>query len=476
MDVNTTSGVVRGLKLQVLNKTVNQFLNIPFAEPPVGSLRFAPPVPLKQPLKDVIDATKQGNSCLQPNPTTTPQSEDCLVLNIWTPNAGNNNTNKSQLKPIMFYIYGGALVNGTIFLLPGYNGSILATHDVLVVSTNYRLGQFGFLYGDREDAPGNVGFYDQLLGLKWVRENVHKFGGDRDQITIFGESAGSVSVSAQIISPLSKGLFKRAIMESGAHMYNKDRDAISKPEAIANGKHIAKQLKCNETEDWMQCLRRADARDILKFTPTIAFPVEGTEFLPISAQKALKTKQLNTDIDLMAGLTRDEGALLTQYVLNHSHIESVADFRAYLSETDQIYHSINTTKVTDFYLHGVNISNPLAIKQAFNRFFGDLMMNCPTYLFSEHFAQISPQNDRNVYFYRWDYQSDWFAKRMNCDPVTMGICHGADVPFVWGLDYQAPMNVSMVEKQFTDDVMRMWTNFAKTGIPDPNWPHMWSQN
>ncbi|CAG2113531.1 unnamed protein product, partial [Medioppia subpectinata] len=113
----------------------------------------------------------------------------------------------------MFNIHGGGLSIGSSFTFPGANGSILATHDVVFASTNYRLGQLGFLYGDREDAPGNVGFYDQLLALKWVRENAHQFGGDKDQITILGGSAGSWSVSAHILSPLSKGLFKRAIME-----------------------------------------------------------------------------------------------------------------------------------------------------------------------------------------------------------------------------------------------------------------------
>ncbi|CAG2115560.1 unnamed protein product, partial [Medioppia subpectinata] len=129
IDVKTTSGVVRGQTLHVLNKTVNQFLNIPFAEPPIGNLRFAPPVPLKQPLNYVINDTKRGKACIQVHSRIMrgEVSEDCLVLNIWTPNAGNNNTNKSQLKPIMFWIHGGALVFGS---MNTYNGSFLAAHDV----------------------------------------------------------------------------------------------------------------------------------------------------------------------------------------------------------------------------------------------------------------------------------------------------------------------------------------------------------
>ncbi|CAG2102395.1 unnamed protein product [Medioppia subpectinata] len=404
--------VVRGRTLHVLDTNVDQFLGIPYAEPPVGKHRFAKPEPILKPFPNIIDATKLKYSCIQPpNIYIKPElhySEDCLVLNIWTPNTtalkpvmfwiygggltmgsifqewyngsalatndvvvvsvnyrlgpfgflygdredapGNVGlydqllalkwvrenahtfggdrdqitifgesagswsvsahilsplskglfkraimesgaliedclvlniwtTNTTALKPVMFWIYGGGLAAGSIYE-PQFNGSALATNDVVVVSlanhsldtndvvvvsVNYRLGPFGFLYGDREDAPGNVGFYDQLLGLKWVRKNIHSFGGDRDEITIFGESAGSWSVSAHILSPLSKGLFKRAIMESAALMFNIDKDVVNKNEALSQGKAIATQLKCNKTEDWIHCLRRADANDILKY-------------------------------------------------------------------------------------------------------------------------------------------------------------------------------------------------------------------
>ncbi|CAG2117407.1 unnamed protein product, partial [Medioppia subpectinata] len=262
IDVNTSIGVVRGRTLHVLDTNVDQFLGIPYAKPPVGKHRFAKPKPITKPFPDIIDATKPKHLCIQgssglPFLPGTVQSEDCLVLNIWT-------TNTIALKPVMFWIHGGSLNVGSIFN-EWFNGSVLATHDVVIVSTNYRLGPLGFLYGDREDAPGNVGLYDQLLALKWVRKNIHSFGGDRDRITIFGESAGSWSVSAHILSPLSKGLFKRAIMQSGAHMFNKDRNVFNTTEALSLAKFIAKDQKCNETEDWIQCLQRVNAKNFLKY-------------------------------------------------------------------------------------------------------------------------------------------------------------------------------------------------------------------
>ncbi|CAG2111019.1 unnamed protein product [Medioppia subpectinata] len=389
-------------------------------------------------------------------------SEDCLVLNIWTPNAGNNNTNKSQLKPIMFWIYGGAFVRGSIFF-ESYNGSILATHDVVIVSTNYRLGQFGFLYGDREDAPGNVGFYDQLLALKWVRENIHSFGGDRDQITIFGESAGSRSVSAHILSPLSKGLFKRAILESGAHLFNKDRDVQSKAESIAQGIQMAQHVNCSQTVHWLQCLRNISAEDMLKLsTKVISFPILGTEFLPISAKNAFKTQQLNSDIDILSGITRTEGSILAvQY--NYTNIKTIDDFKTYIRAAEKRYHGLVADKVADFYLNGVDIGSPPALQWAFYQFFGDLLMGCPTYLFTKHMAAINLQNNHNVYFYRLDYQSQTQAIARGCNESTMGICHGADLSFVFGIPYTDLIGYTPMDREFSTDIMNMWTTFAKTG-------------
>ncbi|CAG2120579.1 unnamed protein product, partial [Medioppia subpectinata] len=261
IDVNTSSGSVRGQTLHVLNRKIHQFLNIPYAEPPLGPLRFAPPLPLKEPKQGIIDGTKPGNYCIQNiikfidegyEPTA---SEDCLVLSIWTPNVDNSNDNQQKvgLKPVMFSIYGGALSIGSIFQTV-YNSSVLATNDVVVVAVNYRVGPLGSLYGGDETAPGNAGFYDQLLGLKWVRENIHLFGGDKNQITLFGASAGSWSVSAHVLSPLSKGLFKRAIIQSGSVMYNKDRPALSTVEGLQRAKQLARRLNCDEFDyKWLDC-------------------------------------------------------------------------------------------------------------------------------------------------------------------------------------------------------------------------------
>ncbi|CAG2105294.1 unnamed protein product [Medioppia subpectinata] len=454
--------VVRGRTLHVLDTNVDQFVGIPYAEPPVGKHRFAKPEPISKPFP--VNATKPTNSCMQPSTFIpiipgTGMSEDCLVLNIWT-------TNTTALKPVMFWIHGGGLNIGTIFQT-WFNGSVLATNDVVVVSVNYRLGQFGFLYGDREDAPGNVGFYDQLLALKWVKENIYSFGGDRDQITIFGQSAGSWSVSAHILSPLSKGLFKRTIMESGAHMYNKDRDVVNKTEAISQGKAIAKQLKCNETEDWIQCLRRADARDILKYeNQVMAFPVFGTEFLPISSRQAFIEKKFNKDIDLIAGITRNEGSVFINYVVKDPTHMVLTDFYTAVKAMDLMgYHNVNVRKVTEHYLKGVNTSDSQALRTALGSLIGDLTLGCPTYLFAKRFAQTVKESQR-VYFYELLYRAEYFAKMLSCTS-TMGICHGVDVAFVFGEPLLHPNDYSSEDIYYSNVVIKMWTNHM-----DSDWPQL----
>ncbi|CAG2166663.1 unnamed protein product [Oppiella nova] len=423
--------LVRGLTVNALNTSVDQFLNIPYAEPPVGSLRFAKPVPLKEPIKEIIDGTETGNSCYQTvnelykdfigNLTL---SEDCLVLNVWTPHVRSNTSSKDlPLKPVMFWIHGGGLVIGSSFQYQ-YNGSALAAHDVVVVSMNYRLGQFGFLYGGDDRAPGNQGFYDQLLALKWVSENIHKFGGDRDQITIFGESAGSWSVSVQILSPLSKGLFKRAIMESGAHMFNKDRDIRTKSEVLGDAKNLAKHFNCSENE-WLECLQKVDANDLKEVIMAATMATIDTEYLPVSAHTAFETLKFNKDLDLMAGVAAHEGSLLLYSVLQHIPQNiTESEFKKLAQSFDSLFHDLNATAITDFYLDNVNKTDPEQVKWALYDLYGDLIMTCPTYQFAKNYATHSGAG--SVYFYEITYT------RSNKQDPQYDVSHGADLDFVFG--------------------------------------------
>ncbi|KAG0430051.1 hypothetical protein HPB47_023048 [Ixodes persulcatus] len=214
----TKLGKLRGNRLKILGNVIEEYVGIPYAEPPIGELRFKEPVP-RSPWKGTYDATIGGSACPQQHilenakkPLT--YTEDCLHLNVWMP----QNAQKSH---VLVWIHGGGFNFGTASY-EIYTGSVLAAKTgFVVVSINYRIGMLGFLNANSPDAPGNQGLLDQTLALKWVQDNIKAFGGDPSMVTIFGESAGGMSAHSHVLSPMSKGLFKRAVMMSGS-MYTMD--------------------------------------------------------------------------------------------------------------------------------------------------------------------------------------------------------------------------------------------------------------
>ena len=208
--VYTGSGPVRGRKVTTDNKTTYEFLGIPFAEPPTGKLRFMPPVPVS-PWTQVYEATSDGPACLSKsfaaleNFGGTDKSEDCLTLNIFSNNIG---TFRKQPQAVMVWIHGGGFVLGSKDL---YRMQGIVDEDVVLVAMNYRLHALGFMSFGNKLVSGNMGLKDQNLAIQWVRYNIHHFGGDPNRITIFGESAGAISVQAQVLSPYNNGLLSGEI-------------------------------------------------------------------------------------------------------------------------------------------------------------------------------------------------------------------------------------------------------------------------
>ncbi|NWI68804.1 ACES Acetylcholinesterase, partial [Todus mexicanus] len=225
--VRTASGPVRGSRLGGLEAwgDVVAFLGIPYAQPPLGPLRFRPPRHPPAPWPGVLDATAHRHACYQAVDTMFPgfggsemwnpnreMSEDCLYLNVWTPALGRGGG-----VPVLVWIYGGGFYSGAASL-DVYDGRYLAAAEgVVVVSMNYRVGALGFLaLPGHPEAPGNVGLLDQRLALRWVQSNIAAFGGDPAAVTIFGESAGAASVGLHLLAPASRGLFRRAVLQSGS--------------------------------------------------------------------------------------------------------------------------------------------------------------------------------------------------------------------------------------------------------------------
>ena len=265
--VKTESGVVEGVA--AVSPGVRVFRGIPFATPPVGALRWKGPQPVRD-WKGVRKAAEFGPRCMQApvfsdmifrDRADKPMSEDCLYLNVWTP----AKSAKDGLS-VMVWFYGGGFQAGSSSE-PRYDGENLANKGIIVVSVNYRLGIFGFLSHpeltkeSREHASGNYGLMDQIAGLRWVKKNVAAFGGDPDKVTIAGESAGSLSVSALMASPLASGLFRGAIGESGAFFGRPPAGSAMQPlnETEKTGAKFAESIEASD----LAALRAKTAEELL---------------------------------------------------------------------------------------------------------------------------------------------------------------------------------------------------------------------
>ncbi|XP_044515655.1 liver carboxylesterase 1-like, partial [Gracilinanus agilis] len=269
--VDTEYGKVQGKQviLQQFDKTVNVFLGVPFAKAPLGPLRFAPPQP-PEPWDYVKNTTTYPPVCAQVqiggeiiaklfrNNLGLKNSEDCLYLNIYT---SADLTTKTKL-PVMVWIHGGALLVGEASTLTGMYLSAL--ENVVVVAIQYRLGIFGFFSTGDEHARGNWGYLDQVAALHWVQKNIGYFGGDSNSVTIFGVSAGGISVSALVLSPLTTNLFHRAISQSGV--------AITESLFSSNIKPIAEKIaglagcKTTTSASIVHCMRQKTEEEILNTT------------------------------------------------------------------------------------------------------------------------------------------------------------------------------------------------------------------
>lgn len=307
--VNTTAGPVRGVEAA----SADTYLGIPYAEAPVGDLRWRPPEP-HLPWHSVLDATSFGRHCLQATAKSKQlnASEDCLFLNVYVPRRqlATHHGRASAPFPVMVWIHGGA---NAVFASEEYDPTPLVETDdgVIVVTLNYRLGPFGFLAHPALDTEGhlavNYGFLDQQLALKWVRENIARFGGDDHNITIFGESAGGLGVGVHLASPSAAGLFDKAIIESGA--YQLDTPSLQDSEKL--GVAFADRMGCkNQTA---KCLRALQAATILAGSGesnavNAAFnqsTVDG-QILRESLREAFEHGRINR-VPILQGNNRDEG-------------------------------------------------------------------------------------------------------------------------------------------------------------------------
>ena len=456
--VKTLSGVVEGKD----DGTVRSFLGIPYALPPVGDLRWKPPVPAAK-WEGIRKASEFGQHCLQGNPfgdmvTRDPGgSEDCLSLNVWVP----SNPSSKKLA-VMVWIYGGGFVAGTTSE-GRQDGIRLAQQGVIVVSMNYRLNIFGFLVHPElakesgHGSAGNYGLMDQLLALHWVHDNIAAFGGDPGNVTIFGESAGSFSVSAQMASPLAKGMFNKAIGESGAAF---SRSGLSFESVASREEKDTKLVKEKLGVSTLAELRALPAQKLLdifgKAGPD-AFdfgPNIDGYFLP-EPPSAIFAAGKQNDVPLLAGWNKDEGS----YELGSD--KPTAESMKAMAEKEF------GGKAPEF-LKLYPTDTPEKTMRSATDYAGDTFIAFSTWAWIE--AQ-GKTGKHVIYRYRFDMappSSDPKAPRM-------GAYHSAEIEYVFGqLDSKAGVPWRSEDRALSEQMMKYWCNFAKNGDPNgpglPKWP------
>jgi carboxylesterase type B len=470
-----------GLKKTIDGNEIDYFLGIPYAEPPIGKLRFKRPKPIKY--EKPINATEWPNVCQQNSDlnlfTTHNMSEDCLYLNIWTPKIG------SQLKPVMVFIHGGALVGGSSSI-DLYNGEVLASRgDVVVVTFNYRVQALGFLYTGSDDAPGNVGLWDQALALQWVRDNIANFGGDPEQVTIFGESAGSWSVGLHILSPITRNLFKYAIMMSAGPLSHLTGE--NPTTAKSNWLKVAKLVECGDGLNFsttaIECLMNISAEKLVKMADRKDLTTDpsgymsqvryGDEFLPKKPKDMLLSGDYKKNLKLMAGFTNDEGSwVLADRIdpikYSHKNPSNLTKSQAY-EELKTLshrlitpYHSVNGDDVAKLYLSRLPNNDYDSIRRTMGVALGDFYITCTTMLFAK-FLYENDKTQTKVYQYYFTAKQSFLEAIGYCSK-WQGACHVSDLVPAFGLPLRLPQNSSTIEeKELSKKMIETFAHFARKG-------------
>ncbi|XP_015792737.1 acetylcholinesterase isoform X2 [Tetranychus urticae] len=460
--VDLPSGPVQGVVTEYEGTPVYKFLGIPYAKPPIDTLRLQPPEAL-DPWTEVKLATEFGPACQQTFHRIAPEdvSEDCLYLNIYV-SEPTFNSSKTTLRPVLFWIHGGAFKIGAGNLMND-ESPLVPLHNVILVSINYRLNSFGFMYfgHDEPRIPQNIGLKDQLFALKWVHENIIKFGGDPDLITIFGESAGGMSVSALLLSPLTKGLFKRAIIESGT-VYTQcgDRNRL-----IEASWELYNKTSCaTQQKDILTCMQSLKPSELLenqnKDTMSFLY-APGDDLLPNEPCEAIAEGLYDSTPELIVGVEKNEASLFMT-ILDKKHFNILdtepLTYEDALRILSLIFDDQSVDHARELYF-GAETNNSDYFRDQLEKAYSDVLFVCPTYIYGHQYA-TTKDNSGKVYAYYHTQRPSSFM------PVGewMGTHHAAELPFVFGHPF---INSGYTEKDvsLSREMMKIWAHFAEKGEP-----------
>jgi para-nitrobenzyl esterase len=478
LTVETDTGRVRGVR-SVDRSEVRVFRGIPFAAPPVGEDRFGPPLPVR-PWSEVFDAQAFGASPMQPTggpfgaiiPGTDAGdvSEDCLTLNVWTPEGGPGD------RPVMFWVYGGAYLSGGTSIDTYDAARLSAEHDVVVVSANYRVGVFGFLWpGVEAGVRANTGLLDQLAALEWIQRNISAFGGDPQCVTVFGESAGAGSLLHLLSSPLSRGLFRRMICQSPGVDHTIDAARAARARAA-----FLTELGIDDDGASLDRLRQVPASELVeaqtRCLPSLMGAISSMPFHPVIDGTLLAEKPsasisegAGSDVDLLLTWTADEMRLFP------NRRADVAGRDGLVRWTDRYLDSRlgrpaptgRAASLVDFYLESESARGRTRPAYAWAALQTDGIMRLPARRIAEY--RLAQPGATFCAQFSWPSRGKGWER---------GAFHAADLPFVFGTfdrcGWAEFLGADDHAEALSAEMRAAWTSFARTGMPTgPNtgaWP------
>lgn len=423
-----------------------------------------------------VSATSYGSQCIQ---SGADGSEDCLFLNIWTPYLPAGRKTPKTLKPVMFWIHGGAFTGGTGNDPTFDGGNIASRGDVVMVAINYRLGSLGFLALDDGVTNGNYGLADMIIALDWVRNNIHNFGGDPDRITIFGQSAGAASVRALLASPKSKGKFAGAISMSnlggGGYGTTYSSWLSIETEVSTAANPILAATNCSTALSKVDCLRAVPASKFPTLPVTARYlVVDGTYLTTSELPLGSDARGSLSEVHLLHGLMRDDGAAMSTYIQTSNLSESITANGWNTSIVDGSPMLFPTPEGSNSTLNIFNVTSRVATDAIFR------CVNQAAVYAGVSNGVFAP----NQYYYEFNrsYQTpSWDPNPPVCDaPITATHphgdpdqeyfkCHSGELFYVFGtilrMGYSLRDDNDLPFEQF---ILDSWTSFARSYNPNPD--------
>lgn len=476
--VTSPMGEIKGaLQTTVLGKTIYSFRGIRYAKAPVDELRFQPPVAVEK-WNGTYDATQDGPAC--PQPRRSPQSEDCLFLNVYTTKLPKGKD--TPKRPVIVFFHPGGYYSSTgssQWLGPDY----FLDQSVVLVTLNYRLASLGFMSTGDALAPGNNGLKDQVVALRWVKDNIAAFGGDPDLVTICGYSAGGSSVTLHLVSPMSKGLFHRAIAMSGSifgnwPVLNHQFDLAQKQARVLGCPHdtsanILNCLKTKSAQELGNSLSEFDEFNydpILIWLPVIEPDVGQERFLTENAVELVQSGQF-MEVPVMTGVTTDEfvgpaiDLLFNETLMKEmdEDFERVAPI-AFIYERDTENSKHISRELRKFYLGEGPLSN--SSLDGLAKLYADGVIGFGV---NRGAKLLAVNSKKPVYYYRFSYQGRYsFNGRPDDTEVPYGVAHHDDLLYLFNMFPEFPkFNESFPEFAMVGKLTTLLANFARTGNPTP---------